>query len=177
MRPLIKAIRILLAILVILLATWMAVFRMPLSAFLGAALAWYLWPRASRTWKTAWIGLALGLLLPVFTLQVTLREFAHASDRASCAVRHAMDKPAAFCDGLRYRALTGTDGGPVLTLDQRLDESLFCGLQLDGWMTPYTQRWTAHIAADDPRLASAVVTANAPGPFERAARWAQGGGR
>ncbi|MFH1468174.1 MAG: hypothetical protein ABIO70_27555 [Pseudomonadota bacterium] len=349
MRPLIKAIRILLAILVILLATWMTVFRMPLSALWGAALAWFLWPRASRTWRTAWIGLALGLLLPVFTLQVTLREFAHASDRASCAVRHAMDKPAAFCDGLRYRALTGTDSGPVLTLDQRLgvagfnvlmalggylagfpevagetlrllggdgeiahqpvsarrrrcragaasggpvvegtsdffldsrlfrreaaafarrardaapgttlgqaagvasmggggntavyftgekpmtsrtalalyvpgatisgvavgdgamdltweggifypagyafeatiptltapvtlrlDESLFCGLQLDGWMTPYTQRWTAHIDADDPRLASAMVTANAPGPFERAARWAQGGGR
>ena len=350
MAAVVKVVRILVASLLVLFVAWMAVFRMPWSALWGGALAWFLWPRVRRTWRSAWVGPLLALLLPAFALQVTLREFARSSDRASCAVRYALGVPADFCDGLRFRRRAAADSGPVLTLDQRLgvaglnvlmalggyaagfsevaaetlalmgwdaeiasrpvaqrrglcragaapggpviegesdffldsrffrgeaaafarrargaaagadlgqsagvasmgggdngrvyfgpgtkpmtartalalyvpgatltgvargggaldvtweggifypagyafeaavptftgpvrvrlDESLFCGLQLDGWMIPYTQRWTAHLAADDPRLAPPAVVANEPGPFERAVRTLAGGGR
>jgi hypothetical protein len=69
--------------------------------------------------------------------------------------------------GYAFEATVPTLTEPVTV---RLDESLFCGLQLDGWMTPYTQRWTAHIAADDPRLVPPSVAVNDPGTFERAVR-------
>jgi hypothetical protein len=69
--------------------------------------------------------------------------------------------------GYAFEATLPTLTEPVTV---RLDESLFCGLQLDGWMIPYTQRWTAHLTADDVRLAAPAVAVHDPGSFERAVR-------
>jgi len=38
------------------------------------------------------------------------------------------------------------------TYEVRVDEAIFCGLQMDGWMGPYRQEWRATIAPNDPRL-------------------------
>lgn len=53
------------------------------------------------------------------------------------------------------------------TYQVRLDEAVFCGLQMDGSMQPYVQVWETVISLDDPRLHPPRVDQNDPGWFER----------
>ena len=56
------------------------------------------------------------------------------------------------------------------TYDVRVDEAIFCGLQMDGWMGPYRQEWTATIDSNDPRLQAPKVRQSNPTGLEALVR-------
>jgi hypothetical protein len=56
------------------------------------------------------------------------------------------------------------------TYDVRVDEAIFCGLQMDGWMGPYRQEWTATIDPNDSRLQDPKVRQSNPTGLEALVR-------
>ena len=61
----------------------------------------------------------------------------------------AWDAEIYYPSGPAFSSRIPTLLGPV---ELRLDESLFCGMQMDGAFVPYRMTWEWTIPADEPRL-------------------------
>ena len=117
-------------------------------------------PGPRRGPESITLGTALALYVPRPTLTATRR----AGDRIQVTWAGPIYYPPRAAFSIPLPTLHGT-------YDVRLDEAIFCGLQMDGAAQPYRLRWTTTIPLDDPRLRAPQVHASDPGRFERLLRW------